>query len=198
MKLDDTIRADPCACRQAAEFARREVLVGAAALLATAAGPTWAEGDSKSTAPQPGDGFVHLSGPKAGQPLVAEDLEIGAPKLAYPVDPVSGEVRRARPSQVVLTRVDPALLSEETRAVAWNGVVAYSAICTHNGCPVTGMRNPHTLLCPCHESEFDIADKGKVVHGPAERRLANLPLKTTGDAIVVAGPFSGAIGAQQT
>ncbi|KWT69310.1 Ubiquinol-cytochrome C reductase iron-sulfur subunit [Hyphomicrobium sulfonivorans] len=148
------------------------------------------------TAPQPGDSFVHLSGPKVGQPVVAEDLQIGAPKLAYPIDPASGEVRRARASQVVLTRLDPALMSDETREVAWNGIVAYSAICTHNGCPVTGMRNPHTLLCPCHESEFDIADKGKVVHGPAQRRLANLPLKTTGDAIMVAGPFSGIIGAQ--
>ncbi|MFC3691577.1 ubiquinol-cytochrome c reductase iron-sulfur subunit [Chenggangzhangella methanolivorans] len=194
----DGATATPCGCGSSAEFGRRDVLATAAAALAAAAvTPAWAQTPASPMPPQPGDRFVHLSGPKAGQPVVPEDLVIGSPRLAYPADPESGEARKARTNQVVLTRVDPAVLSVETRSVSWNGVVAYSAICTHNGCPVTGMRNDKTLLCPCHESEFDIADKGKVVHGPAERRLSNLPLQTTGDAIVVAGPFSGPIGAQR-
>lgn len=186
----------------AAEVDRRAVLARVACVCAAgpallAAGPVFANADPAKQPPAAGDTFVHLSGPKAGQPVLPEDIEIGVPRLAYPVDATSGAVRKTRPSQVVLVRTDPATLSEETRAVAWNGIVAYSAICTHNGCPVTATRNAHTLLCPCHESEFDAADKGKVVHGPAERRLANLPLQASGDRIVAAGPFSGPIGVQR-
>lgn len=197
---DGVTERKPCGCAEG--WDRRDMLAGMAALLAagSTAAPSmaWAaEDDPKTMKPQPGDTFVHLAGSQAGQPVNPAEMEIGKPQLAYPIDPASGVVRKTRINQVVLARVDPAELSEAMRAVSWNGIVAYSAICTHNGCPVTGMRNSHTLLCPCHESEFDLADKGKVVHGPAERRLANLPLRTTGDAITVAGPFSGTIGAQK-
>jgi len=193
--LDGTPSDVTCGC--ATGLDRRDLLTGVAVLLAVGGTPALAEDEPRTMKPQPGDRFVHLAGAKVGEPVLPTDLVIGEPKLAYPVDPASGVVRKTRVNQVVLTRVDPAELSEAMRAVAWNGIVAYSAICTHNGCPVTGMRNSHTLLCPCHESEFDLADKGKVVHGPAERRLANLPLQTTGDAITVAGPFSGPLGAQK-
>jgi Rieske Fe-S protein len=51
-------------------------------------------------------------------------------------------------------------------------VHAFSAICTHQGCPVNLVRNG-TIDCPCHGSQFD-AISGKVVHGPATSPLPRI------------------------
>ena len=51
-----------------------------------------------------------------------------------------------------------------------DGIVCYSKICTHVGCPISlNERTTHHLLCPCHQSTFDLADSGKVIFGPAGR-----------------------------
>ena len=58
-----------------------------------------------------------------------------------------------------------------------DGIVCYSKICTHVGCPISLYeRTTHHLLCPCHQSTFDLADYGKVVFGPAARALPQLPI----------------------
>ena len=58
-----------------------------------------------------------------------------------------------------------------------DGIVCYSKICTHVGCPISlNERTTHHLLCPCHQSTFDLADSGKVIFGPAARPLPQLPL----------------------
>ena len=52
----------------------------------------------------------------------------------------------------------------------WNydGIVAYSKICTHVGCPVALYeQQTHHLLCPCHQSQFDITREAAVIFGPA-------------------------------
>ena len=58
-----------------------------------------------------------------------------------------------------------------------DGIIAYSKICTHVGCPV-GLyeAQEHLLLCPCHQSTFDVLDGAEVVFGPAGRPLPQLPL----------------------
>ena len=85
--------------------------------------------------PAPDDHFVFLTGPKKGQVVRAEDLALGGPQVqAYPMAP-DGTVRSdSRLNLVILARFDPTALSDETRARAADGVVAYSAICPHLRC----------------------------------------------------------------
>ena len=73
------------------------------------------------------DRFVFLTGPKKGQVVRAEDLAVGGAQVqAYPMAP-DGTVRSdSRLNLVILARFDPAELTEETRALAAEGVVAYS------------------------------------------------------------------------
>ena len=58
-----------------------------------------------------------------------------------------------------------------------DGILCYSKICTHVGCPISlWEQQTHQLLCPCHQSTFDLADNGKVLFGPAARALPQLPI----------------------
>ena len=84
--------------------------------------------------------------------------------------------------------VDPALLGDGVNA-DWvvDGNVAYSKICTHVGCPVGLYReSEHSLLCPCHQSTFDVLDGARVVFGPAPRPLPQLPLGVDGEGYLIA------------
>ena len=62
--------------------------------------------------------------------------------------------------------------------------VAYSAICTHQGCTVA--YKDGNLACPCHGSVFDPADGAAVVAGPAPRPLPEIPVKVEGGEVVKA------------
>ncbi|MDP9118529.1 MAG: Rieske (2Fe-2S) protein [Actinomycetota bacterium] len=59
-------------------------------------------------------------------------------------------------------------------------VVAFSAVCTHQGCPVSPAGKQ--FQCPCHGSVYD-AFTGAVISGPARRPLAPIPVKVVGDSI---------------
>jgi Rieske Fe-S protein len=99
---------------------------------------------------------------------------------------------------IVLLRVDPNEIAEAERSRAADGIVAFSAICTHYGCPVTGLdQTERNLACKCHGSIFDPRNNADVVGGPAPRRLAALPLKLEDGELRVAGGFSGAVGQQR-
>ncbi|HTT41226.1 MAG TPA: Rieske (2Fe-2S) protein [Burkholderiales bacterium] len=153
--------------------------------------------DPAAARPTPGDQLVFVLGDRKGQVVKVEDLALGGPQeLAYPMDPATKVVRDAtRLNQVLLIRLDPAELKPDARANAAEGVVAYSAICTHQGCDVSQWKpDSKMLLCVCHGSEYDPRDRAKVTFGPAPRRLAMLPVKTEGGVLVVAGPFKGKVG----
>jgi Rieske Fe-S protein len=150
--------------------------------------------------PQQGDRFVHLTGPRKGQVVARDDLALGGPQVqAYPVDPGSGVVRNAsRLNLILLARFDPAELSEATRARAADGIVAYSAICTHQGCPVNMWSSSKTgFVCSCHGSIYNPKDDANVVWGPAPRALPSLGLKLEDGAPVVAAGFSTRVGPTQ-
>ena len=155
--------------------------------------------DPRSARPREGDQFVFALGEREGQLIAPDHLAVGGPQqLAYPLDPISKVIRNGSfLNQVALTRLDPAQLTEETRALAVEGVVAYSAVCTHQGCPVS-MWNAESknLFCACHGSQFDPRDRARVVDGPATRRLPVLPLRMTAGALTAAGGFRGRVGAQ--
>jgi rieske iron-sulfur protein len=177
-------------------YGRRDILgLALTPLLARAA---WAE-DAASMAPQPGDHFVYLTGPGKGAVVLADDLTPGGPQIqAYPADP-GGAVRDAsRLNLVILARFDPAVLAEATRARAADGVVAYSGVCTHQGCPVNQWsKEQNAFACSCHGSVFDPRDAAEVLDGPAPRRLPSLGVKIADGAVVVVSGFSGRVGGTQ-
>ncbi len=149
--------------------------------------------------PQVGDILVHSMGPRKGQPVRSDELVLdGPPQLAFPMDPSGLILDGLRFNEVVVVRVDPAQLDPEARAGAADGIVAYSAICTHEACTVS-MWNDYEkmLVCSCHGSMFDPRARAKVVFGPAQRRLAQLPIRLEEGKIVVAGPFQGRLGPQR-
>jgi len=149
--------------------------------------------------PQKGDRLTRFEGEGRGAALRGTDLELGArPLLGVPLEPGSGLIRDgSRLNQILVVRLAPAALDRDTDALAADGIVAYSAVCTHTGCPVSEWNAAATrLVCPCHGSEFEAAGRGRVVEGPAPRRLAILPLELVAQELVVAGPFKGRVGFQ--
>ena len=68
-----------------------------------------------------------------------------------------------------------------------DGIVAYSKICTHVGCPVALYeQTTHHILCPCHQSTFDATRGAEVIFGPAARPLPQLPIGTDAQGFLIA------------
>ena len=127
----------------------------------------------------------------------AGDIPLGAAQtLAWAMDPADKTVRSgSRLNQLILVRLDPDSARPETAPRAAAGVVAYTAICTHNGCDVTtGSPTSSLLSCPCHSSKFDPKTARSVVDGPAPRPLPALPLKIVDGKLMVAKPFTSPLG----
>jgi Rieske Fe-S protein len=153
--------------------------------------------ETRTARPGKGDLLVYASGDKARELIMLADLPVGGqPVMAWPMDPASKTLRDgSRLNQIVLVRLDAEKLDEVTRGHSVDGVVAYSATCTHALCPVTGWNEQkHVLRCPCHNSEYDPGRAGEVVFGPAPRPLPGLPLAATDGALTVAGKFLGKVG----
>ncbi|MGJ0204421.1 cytochrome bc1 complex Rieske iron-sulfur subunit [Leucobacter sp. gxy201] len=90
---------------------------------------------------------------------------------------------------VLLMRLDQSELKELPEREGWsyNGIVAYSKVCTHVGCPVALYeQHTHHLLCPCHQSQFDVSEHAKVIFGPAKRPLPQLPITVDDEGYLVA------------
>ncbi len=187
---------------------RRSLLTGAVALAALApltvvslgaqaqenAQP--AAGGRTSQKPQPGDHLAFMLGPKQGQQVQPADIVVGAdPTLAYPMDPVSGKVLIAKANLITIVRLEPEQLRPASAKNAAAGIVAFSSLCTHYGCPITTLHPSKTqIVCNCHGSIFDATNRGAISQGPATRRLAMLPLELKDGALVVAGKFDGPLG----
>ncbi len=90
---------------------------------------------------------------------------------------------------VLLMRMLPEQLQEEEDRKDWSydGIVAYSKVCTHVGCPVALYeQHTHHLLCPCHQSQFDVSRGAAVIFGPAARPLPQLPITVDDEGYLVA------------
>jgi len=152
--------------------------------------------------PAPGDRFVFAEGDREGEVIAPDDIPEGGPPIqAWPIDPKTKVVRDgSRLNQVLLLRFAPTELDDDTRPRSADGVVCYSAICAHAGCPVTGWvedQGMQLLKCFCHNSEYDPRREAQVVFGPAPRRLAALPVKIVDGALTVASKFIGSVVPQQ-
>jgi Rieske Fe-S protein len=152
--------------------------------------------------PQKADVLVFSEGTRAGEAIKPEDLKAGGPPMrAWPKDPKTSVVRKgSRLNEILVVKLDPAELDEETRARSADGVVAYSVICVHTGCPITGWvkaasGDKDVFKCFCHNSEYDPRQSAQVVFGPAPRRLPALPLAMNDGTLTVAAAFIGKVGA---
>jgi Rieske Fe-S protein len=165
--------------------------LASAAGLEIVAGIAPASAEPADERPKAGDHLVPIEGSEP-RPLTPADVP-KMPLLAWPMDPKDGVVRNgSRLNRVLLVALDPATLERATRQRAADGVVAYSAICTHQGCEVTRLVADSKLLeCPCHESRYNPRDGAAVVDGPAPRPLPALPLALADGKLVVAKPFIG-------
>jgi Rieske Fe-S protein len=184
-----------------ADQTRRTFILAALSATAHAATAVAATTDQENKTgsdeqPQSGDVLVFLEGEHAGEVIRPLALSLGGPPVrAWPRDSKTSVIRNdSRLNEILLARFDPAELDEETRSFAIDGVLAYSAICTHAGCPVTGWLkgtagDNYVLKCFCHNSEFDPRRSGQVVFGPAPRRLAVLPLSIVDGSLTVAATF---------
>lgn len=147
--------------------------------------------------PQENDQFVFAQGDNEGQIIKPDDIPLGGPQvMAYPFEPVNQVVRNgSRFNKVMLVRFRPEDISERTQPHSVDGIVAYSAVCTHAGCPVVmWIEKSRTVKCPCHYSEYDPTNLATVVAGPTPKRLPILPLKTVDGALLVAAKFIGKVG----
>jgi ubiquinol-cytochrome c reductase iron-sulfur subunit len=128
-----------------------------------------------------------------GQPVRIEDLPIDGVLTVFP----EGAVGSAD-AQTLLIRVADGLLQLPPDRMAWapQGCVAYSKLCTHAGCPVGLYRAAeHKLICPCHQSTFDVLDGANPTFGPAARPLPQLPIQLAADGTFVAlGDFPEPVG----
>jgi ubiquinol-cytochrome c reductase iron-sulfur subunit len=129
-----------------------------------------------------------------GRPLKAADVTLGS--VVHIIPEATDEFRNSHDwitekakAVVLLVRLDPKDLkeTEERKSWSYDGIVAYSKICTHVGCPVALYeQQTHHLLCPCHQSTFDVADGAKVVFGPAKRALPQLPITVDDEGYLIA------------
>jgi ubiquinol-cytochrome c reductase iron-sulfur subunit len=128
-----------------------------------------------------------------GTPIRPGDLPLGSVQTVFP----SGEVGRPD-SQTLLIRIRAEDLRLAAGRADWapQGAIGYSKICTHAGCPVGLYRaEEHALLCPCHQSTFDVLRGAAPIFGPAARPLPQLPLEVDGEGYLVArGDFPEPVG----
>lgn len=135
----------------------------------------------------------------SGRPIKASDVTIGSVFHVIPdkLDETEHPLNEKAKAVVLLIRMDPRdIKSEQGEGWSYDGIVAFSKICTHVGCPVALYeQQTHHILCPCHQSTFDAADGAKVVFGPAHRPLPQLPITVDDEGYLVAQDgFSEPIG----
>lgn len=144
-----------------------------------------------------GDRLVAEDAEGTPVPLKVADLHVGKPMVVYPFDSKKAVVRNdSRLNKIILLRLPEVDLDPKTKARAAGGVIAYSAICTHQACDVkTWLSKEKALVCFCHSSKFLLLEDGVVASGPALRSLPSIPLAFDGDQLVIAGAFSAPPGA---
>ena len=150
--------------------------------------------------PNPADSLRHTMWRKGtrltkdpdGTPIKASDVTLGSIFHVIPeglAELHETKLEEKAKAAVILVRVDPKELieSDERKTWSYDGIVAYSKICTHVGCPVALYeQQTHHLLCPCHQSTFDLVAGCKVIFGPASRPLPQLPIAVDAEGYLIA------------
>jgi ubiquinol-cytochrome c reductase iron-sulfur subunit len=134
------------------------------------------------------------------RPILASDLEVGSVVQTLPAVPEDTErlLSDIAKDPVLLIRLRPEdfQLTSEKLAMTHEGIIAFSKICSHMGCAVAlyEQQTKH-LLCPCHQSTFDVTRGAKVIFGPAARPLPQLDITVDAEGYLVArAPFNEPVG----
>ncbi len=179
----------------------RNSLIGALALV-----PLPAVVLLRDTGPLPGDNLsttvwragTRLVTDPQGRPVTPADVRIGSVVHIQPegIEKENHYLEEKAKAAVLLLRLDPKDLDPVSLPGSYEGIVAYSKICTHMGCPVALYeQQTHHLLCPCHQSTFDVTQNCKVIFGPAKRSLPQLAITVDTDGYLVAkSGFHEAVG----
>jgi len=159
--------------------------------------------------PLPGSKLAHtvwtkgmrLTNDVAGTPIKPGDVEIGQlingePAVFYENDAAGKPKYEGTPlnqaktkAAIIIVRMKPEDIHSEKGRENWgvDGILCFSKICTHVGCPISlWEQQTHHLLCPCHQSTFDLANNAKVIFGPAARPLPQLPITVDSEGYLVA------------
>jgi ubiquinol-cytochrome c reductase iron-sulfur subunit len=132
--------------------------------------------------------------------IKASDLEVGSvaqvmPEFANPKDRHLDDIAK---DALLLIRLRPSEfnLEPDRLAMTHEGIIAFSKICSHMGCAVALYeQTTKHLLCPCHQSTFDVTRAAKVIFGPAARPLPQLDITVDSEGYIVARkPFSEPVG----
>ncbi|MFC5800331.1 ubiquinol-cytochrome c reductase iron-sulfur subunit [Streptomyces formicae] len=134
------------------------------------------------------------------EPLRPEDIAVGSLTFAMPEGlnehdhSFQTEIAKAA---LMIVRIQPDEIKDK-RELAWShdGIVAYSKICTHVGCPISLYeQQTHHVLCPCHQSTFDLSDGARVIFGPAGHALPQLRIGVNDEGFLEAlGDFEEPVG----
>ena len=193
IKVSDNVRAADGIDR------RRALGAGAAACIVPSlvASGARAEGDDL---PAKGDHLVSADGDAKSPPLTVDSVKVGGDIVtAIAVTEAGAAKNSSRFAKLILFKFDPKDIDEAAKPMSVDGVIAYSAICTHQGCELNAW-DPSTakLRCFCHGSEFLPEKGGEVAHGPASKQLPMLPLaKGAGGRLMVADGFTARPGPPQ-
>ncbi|MGW9404980.1 cytochrome bc1 complex Rieske iron-sulfur subunit [Arthrobacter sp. NPDC055585] len=137
------------------------------------------------------DNGVRLTRDPSGTPIKASDVTLGSAFHVIPegLNDAEHKLEEKAKAVVLLMRLDPSELHPSPGREDWSvdGIVAYSKICTHVGCPVALYeQHTHHLLCPCHQSTFDLTQECAVIFGPAVRPLPQLPIAVDDEGYLIA------------
>jgi ubiquinol-cytochrome c reductase iron-sulfur subunit len=124
-----------------------------------------------------------------GRPLKKEDFNSPGGIITVIPEGAEDNLDEIAKAAVVLINVPVDQLKVQKGRENWNvgGIIAYSKICTHVGCPAALYeQTTHHILCPCHQSTFDALDGAKVIFGPAARPLPQLPLGVDSEGYLIA------------
>ncbi|MGW7274793.1 cytochrome bc1 complex Rieske iron-sulfur subunit [Streptomyces sp. NPDC054864] len=134
------------------------------------------------------------------EPLRPSDVAVGSLTFAKPEGleehdhDFQKEIAKAA---LMIVRIQPENIKDK-QELEWShdGVVAYSKICTHVGCPISLYeQQTHHVLCPCHQSTFDLSDGARVIFGPAGHALPQLRIGVNEEGYLEAlGDFAEPVG----
>ncbi|MFI8366282.1 Rieske 2Fe-2S domain-containing protein [Streptomyces sp. NPDC085466] len=134
------------------------------------------------------------------EPLRPEDVAVGSLTFAMPEGlsehdhNFQTEIAKAA---LMIVRIQPEDIKDK-RELEWSheGIVAFSKICTHVGCPISLYeQQTHHVLCPCHQSTFDLSDGARVIFGPAGHALPQLRIGVNDEGFLEAhGDFDEPVG----
>ncbi|MFE4794605.1 Rieske 2Fe-2S domain-containing protein [Streptomyces sp. NPDC056708] len=134
------------------------------------------------------------------EPLRPEDVAVGSLTFAMPeglkedAEDFQNQIAKAA---LMIIRIEPANIKDKReREWAHEGIVAFSKICTHVGCPISLYeQQTHHVLCPCHQSTFDLSDGARVIFGPAGHALPQLRIGVNSEGNLEAlGDFEEPVG----